>query len=95
MKKQNEELHAIVLKLHECIMALELKKDDVKLYERRVCVRIEDVPVESEERADNVYEKVGHLLKTAHADVHVSCTDRAYHVSWNKNHTKRKRNVVV
>ena len=44
-------------------------------YGRRVCVRIDDVPVESEERADSVYGKVGKILKKACPNVPVPYID--------------------
>ena len=58
MKKEKEEFHVAVLKLQEQMTTLELEKDDLGQYGRRVSVRINDEPVEFEEVADRVYEKV-------------------------------------
>ena len=58
MKKEKEEFHVAVLKLQEQMTTLELEKDDLEQYGRRVSVRINDEPVEFEEVADSVYEKV-------------------------------------
>ena len=58
MKKEKEEFHVAVLKLQEQMATLELEKDDLEQYGRRVSVRINDEPVEFEEVADSVYEKV-------------------------------------
>ena len=66
-----------VLKLQETITTLELQKDDLEQYGRRVWVTIDDVPVEYEETADSVYEKVGELFREACLDIPVSCIDRA------------------
>ena len=43
VKKQKEEYDVAVLKLQERITTLELKKDDLEQYGRRVCVRIDNV----------------------------------------------------
>ena len=59
MKKQKEEFDVTILKLQERIATLELEKDESEQYGRRVCVRIDDVPVAPEETADSGYEKVG------------------------------------
>ena len=69
-----------VLKLQERITTLELEKDDLEQYGRRVCVRIDDVLVESEETADSVYEKVGEFFREACPDIPVSCIDRAHRI---------------
>ena len=58
MKKEKEEFHVAVLKLQEQMTTLELEKDDLEQYGRRVSVRINDEPVEFEEVTDSVYEKV-------------------------------------
>ena len=58
MKKEKEEFHVAVLKLQEQMTTLELEKDDLEQYGRRVSVRINDEPVEFAEVADSVYEKV-------------------------------------
>ena len=77
VKKQKEEFDETVLKLQERITTLKLEKDDLEQYGRRVCVRIDDVSVESKKIADSVYEKVGEFFREACPDIPVSCTDRA------------------
>ena len=62
-KKRKEKFDVTVLKLQERITTLEPEKDDLEQYGRRVCVRIDDVPVESEETADSVYEVVGEFFR--------------------------------
>ena len=76
VKKQKEEFDVTALKLQERITTLELEKDNLEQYGRCLCVRIDNVPVESEETADSVYENVGEFFRKACPDVHVSCIDR-------------------
>ena len=80
VKKQKEEFDVTFLKLQEQITTLELEKDDLEQYGRRVYVRIDDVPVEFEETADSVYEKVGEFFREARPDIPVSCIDRAHRI---------------
>ena len=80
LKKQKKEFDVTVLKLQEWITTLDLERDDLEQYGRRVCVRIDNVPVESEETADSVYEKVGGFFREACLDIPVSCIDRAHHI---------------
>ena len=80
VKKQREEFDVTGLKLQERITTLELKKDDLEQYGRRVCVRIDDVSVESEETAHSVYEKVGEFFREACPDIAVSCIDGAHRI---------------
>ena len=80
VKKQKEEFDVTVLKLQERITTLEFEKDDLEQYGGRVCVRIDDVPVESVETADNVYEKVGEFFRGACPDIPVSCIDRVHRI---------------
>ena len=75
VKKQKEEFDETVMKLQERITTLELEKDDLEQYGRQVCVRIDDVPVESEETAESIFEKVNKFLGEACPDVPVSCID--------------------
>ena len=80
VKKQKEEFDVTVLRLQVRITTLELEKDDLEQYGRRVCVRIVDVPDESEEATDSVYEKVGEFFRQACPDIPVSCIDRAHRI---------------
>ena len=92
VKKQKEEFDETVIKLQEQITMLEQEKDDLEQYGRRVCVRIDDVPVESEETAESVFEKVGKFLGEACPDVPVSCIDRAHRIgSEYKSYRNKKK----
>ena len=92
VKKQKEEFDETLMKLQERITILELEKDDLEQYGRQVCVRIEDVPVESEETAESVFEKVGKFLGEACPDVLVSCIDRVHRIgSEYKSYRNKKK----
>ena len=67
--KKQEEFDDTVIKLQERITTLEQEKDDLEQYGRRVCVRIDDIPVESEETAERVFEKIDKFLGEACPDV--------------------------
>ena len=92
VKKQKEEFDETVIKLQEQITTLEQEKDDWEQYGRRLCVRIDNVPVESEETAESVFEKVGKFLGEACPDVPVSCIDRAHRIgSEYKSYRNKKK----
>ena len=98
MKKQKEEFDVAVLKLQERITTLELEKDDLEQYGCRVCVRIDDVPVESEETADSFYEKTGEFFKEVCSDIPVFSIDRAHLIeSEYKSYRNKKkcRSIIV
>ena len=95
VKKQKEEFEVTVLKLQERITLLELEKDDLEQYGRWICVRIDDVPVESEETGDSVYEKAGELFREACPDIPVSRIDRAHCTGSEYKSYRKKRNVAV
>ena len=80
VKKQKEEFDVTILRLQVRITTLELEKDDIGQYGRRVCVRIVDVPDESEETTDSLYEKVGEFFRQACPDIPLSCIDRAHRI---------------
>ena len=45
VKKQEEEFDVTVLKLQARITTLKLEQDDLEQYGRRVCIRVDYVPV--------------------------------------------------
>ena len=91
VKKQKEEFDETVIKLQERITTLEQEKDDLEQYGRRVCIRIDDAPVGSEETAESVFEKVGKFLGKACPDVPVSCIDRAHRIGSEYKSYRNKR----
>ena len=65
-------------------------------YVRRVCVRVDDVPVEYEETAGSIYEKVGEFFREACPDVPVSYIDRAHRIgSECKPHRNKKERCSI
>ena len=68
-----------VLKIQEQLTTLELEKDDLGQYGCWVSMRINNVPVESEERSESIYEKVGKFSKEACLNVPVPCIDKSHH----------------
>ena len=95
VKKQKEEFDVTFLKLQERITTLELEKDDLEQYGRRVCIRTDVVPVESEETADSVYEKVGEFFREACPDIPLSCIDRAHRIGSEYKSCRNKRNAAA
>ena len=95
VKKQKEEFDETVIELQERVTTLEQEKDDLEQYGRRLCVRIDNVPAESEETAESVFEKVGKFLGEACPDVPVSCIDRAHRIGSEYKSYRKKRNVAA
>ena len=96
VKKQKEEFDVTVLKLQERITTLELERDDLEQYGRWVCVRIDDVPVESEKTADSVYEKVGEFSRETCPDIPMSCIDRTHPIgSEYKSYRNKKKCCII
>ena len=71
LKKQKEEFDSAFTQLQKHITRLKNEKDDLDRYSRRVCQRIEDVPVANEETAEDVFKKTENLLKK-------DCIDRTH-----------------
>ena len=92
VRKQKEEFDVTVLKLQVWIITLELEKDDLEQYGRRVCVRIGDVPVKSEETAEFFS---GEFFREACPDIPVSCIDRAHGTGSEYKSYRNKRNVAA
>ena len=68
-----------VLKIQERLTTLELEKDDLEQYGCWVSMRINNVPVESEETSDSIYEKDGKFSREACLNVPVPCIDKSHH----------------
>ena len=63
LKKQKEEFDSAFTQLEKRITKLENDNEDLEQYGRRVCLRIEDVPVANEETAEEVFKKTENMLK--------------------------------
>ena len=78
LKKQKEEFDSAFTQLEKRIRKLENDNDDLEQYGTRVCLRIEDVPVENEETAEEVFKKTENMLKKVCPNLSGDCTDRAH-----------------
>ena len=58
VENAQEEFDSAFTQLEKRIKKLENDNDDLEQYGRRVCLRIEDVPVANEETAEEVFKKV-------------------------------------
>ena len=65
MKKQKEEFKSATDALQERVTNPEHSHDDFEQYGRCLSVRLKDIPVATDETADNVLEKVENILKEA------------------------------
>ena len=65
MKKQKENFESALHELQKRVTKVEHDHDDLEQYGRRLCVRLEDIPVEKDETADKVFSKAENILKEA------------------------------
>ena len=80
LKKQKEEFDSTFTQLEKRITKLENDNDDLEQYGKRVCLRIEDVPVANEETAEEVFKKTENLLKKVCPNLSGDCIDRAHRI---------------
>ena len=83
MKKQKEEFKSAIDALQERVTNLEHTHDDLEQYGRRLSVHVEDIPVATDETADNVLEKVEIILKEACPNLSGYVIDRAHGIGSN------------
>ena len=82
-----EKLDSTVALLQEHVKELKLsngrllsKVNDIEQYGRRLCLRIEDIPVVEEETAEVVLDKVRSLINEAQIEIPDSVIDRAHRI---------------
>ena len=63
LKKQKEEFDSAFTQLEKRITKLGNDNDHLEQYGRRVCLRIEDVPVANEETVEELFKKTENMLK--------------------------------
>ena len=81
LKKQKEEFaDSAFTQLEKRITKLENDNEDLEQYGRRVCLRIEDVPVANEETAEEVFKKTENMLKKVCPNLSGDCIDRAHRI---------------
>ena len=78
LKKQKEEFDSAFTQLEKRITKLENDNEDLEQYGRRVCLRIEDVPVANEETAEEVFKKTENMLKKVCPNLSGDCIDRVH-----------------
>ena len=80
MKKQKENFESALHELQKRVIKVEHDHDDLEQYGRRLCVRLEDIPVEKDETADKVFSKAENMLKEACPNLSGDCIDRAHRI---------------
>ena len=98
MKKQKEEFKSAIDALQERVTNLEHAHDGLEQYGRRLSVRVENIPIATDETADNVLEKVENILKEACPNLSGNVIDRAHRIGSNYKCFKTNntcRSVIV
>ena len=98
MKKQKENFESALHELQKRVTKVEHDHDDLVQYGRRLCVHLEDIPVEKDETADKVFSKAENMLKEACPNLSGDCIDRAHRIRRDyKCHKTNKayRSVIV
>ena len=78
MKKQKENFDSALHKLQKRVIKLEHDHDDLEQHGRRLCVRLEDIHIEKNETADNVFSKAENILREACPNLFGDSIDRAH-----------------
>ena len=60
--------------------ALDKKVDELEQYGRRVCLRIEGVEHQANEKSEDVLEKVVKIIKESETEIPESALDKAHHI---------------
>ena len=96
LKKQKEEFaDSAFTQLEKRITKLENDNEDLEQYGRRVCLRIEDVPVANEETAEEVFKKTENMLKKVCPNLSGDCIDRAHRIGPDFTCYKSQENLVI
>ena len=94
VKKQKKEFNVTVLKLPEWITTLELEKDDLEQYGRRVCVRIGDMYLLNKRKQQIVFMKRLVNSSGKHVQIYLCLVlTEPTALGLNTSHTEIKRNV--
>ena len=99
MKKQKKiEFKSAIDALQERVTNLEHAHDDLEQYGRRLRVRVEDIPIATNETADKILEKVESILKEACQDLSGNVIDQVNRIGSNYKCFKSNntcRSVIV
>ena len=80
MKKQKNNFDSALHELQKHVIKLEHDHDDLEQHGRCLCVRLENIPVEKDEKADKVFSKAENILKESYPNLSGDCTDRAHRI---------------
>ena len=78
--------------------AFDKKVDELEQYGRRVCLRIEGVEHQANEKSEEVLEKVVNIIKEPETEILKSVLDRAHRIvpTYTDNNTgKKMQNIIV
>ena len=77
--------------------ALDKKVDELEQHGRRVCLRIEGVEHQANEKSEDVLEKVVNILKESETEIPESALDRAHHIgpTYTGNNTGKKMQSII
>ena len=81
MKKQKENFKSALHELQKRVIKVKHDHDDLEEYGHRLCVRLEDIPVEKGETADKVFSKAEDILKEACPNLSGDYIDWAHQIS--------------
>ena len=80
MKNQKENFDSSLHKLQKHVFKVEHDHDDLEKYECRLCVRLENIPVEKDKTAYKVFSKAENILKEACSSLPGNCIDHAHRI---------------
>ena len=98
MKKQKENYDSALHEFQKRVIKLEHDHGDLEQYGRRLCVRLEDIPVKKDETAGKVFSKAENILMEACPNLSGDCIYRAHRIGRDyKCHKINKtcRSVIV
>ena len=77
--------------------ALDKKVDELEQYGRRVCLRIEGVEHQANEKSEDVLEKVVNIIKESETEIPESALDRAHRIgpTYTDNNTGKKMQSIT
>ena len=73
------------------------KADELEQYGRRVCLHIEGVEHQANEKSEDVLEKVVNIIKESETEIPESALDRAHRIgaTYTENNTRKKMQSII
>ena len=81
--------------LQKCVIKLEHDYDDLEQYGRRLCVRLEDIPVGKDETTDKVFSKAENILKEACPNLSGDCINHAHRIGRDYKYYKTNKTCRI